>query len=345
MAALLANCWAAYPDVEPHVLTLFSDDLFFSLDPKVQLHSLGLKPNVRGGRELRLARALYDFRTSIEALRPDFILSFMNKYNVFALAALLGSKWPVIVSERDSPTEPARQILWALRTLLYPTSRGIITQSEEGASALRARRIHPIVVAIPNPVHVSHAPQVRREKIVLNVARLVPKKGHDDLLRAFAIARQQDWRLVICGEGPLRPALQSLADSLSIGDAVEFAGTVKDVSSFYARASIFAFSSKFEGFPNALAEAMISGLAVASYDCPTGPAEMITHGKNGLLSKTGDYLELAHHLQELMRNDLLRIRLGNTASALRAALAPSEIARQYFDFCVARVPMTTADMV
>ncbi|MFY0610405.1 MAG: glycosyltransferase family 4 protein [Hyphomicrobiaceae bacterium] len=336
VASILANTWHSYPGVRVTVLLMFEDEIFYPVDPGVKLVGLGLQPNLTPLKKVRaLTKALGSFRKAVLAEQPAFVLSFMNKYNVFCLAALTGSGVPVIVSERDSPTEPGRRLNWLLREWLYPRAKGIITQSKLSEQHLIKRRCHTNIAVISNPVD-NLTPQSTepREKIVLNVARLVPKKGHSDLLEAFARADVGDWRLVLCGDGPLRPELEKQAKTIGIGDRVLFEGTVKNVWRWYARASVFAFTSYFEGFPNALAEAMSAGVAPVSYDCPTGPAELIEDGKNGYLVPVGNVDEFAQRLKALTADPELTRQISERATAVADRLEVSVVAKEYFDFCV-----------
>lgn len=336
VASILANTWHSYPGLRVTVLLMFEDEIFYPVDPGVKLVGLGLQPNLTPLKKVRaLTKAFGSFRKAVLAEQPAFVLSFMNKYNVFCLAALTGSGVPVIVSERDSPTEPGRRLNWLLREWLYPRAKGIITQSKLSEQHLIKRRCHTNIAVISNPVD-NLTPQSTepREKIVLNVARLVPKKGHSDLLEAFARADAGDWRLVLCGDGPLRPELEKQARTLGIGDKVLFEGTVKNVWRWYARASVFAFTSYFEGFPNALAEAMSAGVAPVSYDCPTGPAELIEDGKNGFLVPVGNVDEFAQRLKALTADPDLTRQISAHATAVADRLEVSVVAKEYFDFCV-----------
>ena len=117
------------------------------------------------------------------------------------------------------------------------------------------------------------------------MGRFKYQKGFDMLVDAFAgvAERHPDWRLRIVGHGHLREPLQERIDALGLGDSVELAGPTDDVPGEMARASIYALSSRFEGFPLVLIEAMSKGMAIAAFDCPTGPAEIIDDHRNGLL--------------------------------------------------------------
>jgi GalNAc-alpha-(1->4)-GalNAc-alpha-(1->3)-diNAcBac-PP-undecaprenol alpha-1,4-N-acetyl-D-galactosaminyltransferase len=150
---------------------------------------------------------------------------------------------------------------------------------------------------------------------VLAAGRLGKEKGFDLLLHAFAAIapRLPDWRLAIFGEGPEGPVLRDLSQQLRISDRVVFAGFSRTLHAVMRRSDLFVLSSRFEGMPNALAEAMACGLACVSFDCATGPAELIVHERNGLLAPAEDVAGLTQSIERLMRDEGLRLRLGSAA--------------------------------
>ena len=315
---------------------MFDDEVCFPVDSRVKIRSLRLTPNLGTvALALSVVRVAWIFRQIVREEAPDFVLSFMNKYNVFCLASLLGTGIRSIVSERDSPTEENRELNWKFRQVTYPFAAGVIAQTEAGKQNLLKRIGDVNIAVIYNPISRPKTSEVSvsRQNIVLNVGRLVAKKGQADLLRAFAKADNSDWNLIMCGDGLLRKDLEALAQHLGLSDRVRFLGTVKDVDVWYARAGVFAFPSYFEGFPNALAEAMMAGVPSVSYDCPTGPQELIDHGHNGYLVQVGDIEGLAGHLRELMTNTAQRERFSRNAARVADKLDAAKIAKQYFEFC------------
>ncbi len=144
---------------------------------------------------------------------------------------------------------------------------------------------------------------------------MVHQKGFDILLRAFSIAQRDrpGWRLVILGEGPERPRLIRLSDELGIRDRVELRGTVDEPATVLANADIFVLSSRFEGYPNALLEAMAHGLPVVSANCRSGPEEIIDHGVNGLLVPPGEAESMSRAMAQLMDDRSVRQVMGDRA--------------------------------
>ena len=167
------------------------------------------------------------------------------------------------------------------------------------------------MVAIGNPVPVVDAPvrKTVRPRVVA-AGRLVPQKGFDVLLRAFARVDAPDWDLVIFGEGPERARLEALRASLGLHDRVRLAGTSDVLADELARSSLFVLASRFEGFPNVLCEAMAVGLPVIATRCPAGPEEIVRDGVDGRLVGVDDVAGLARAMQELMTSPDTRARMS-----------------------------------
>src|SRR5204862_3013800 len=121
--------------------------------------------------------------------------------------------------------------------------------------------------------------------VVLAAGRLVRQEGHDRLVKAWALVapKHPGWRLEIYGQGPKEERLRELIEEHGVSESVTLAAPIDDVGAVMARSSIFALSSRWEGLPLVLLEAMSAGMAVASFDCPTGPASVIEDHQNGLL--------------------------------------------------------------
>jgi glycosyltransferase involved in cell wall biosynthesis len=152
-------------------------------------------------------------------------------------------------------------------------------------------------------------------KTVLAAGRLMRQKDFGRLIRAFDLVVQKnpDWQLRICGRGPRRRALEALIDERGLGESVVLAGAVPNLGEEMANASMLAMSSRFEGFPMVLLEAMSKGLPVASFDVPTGPRDIIDDRRNGLLVPHQDVPALAAAINELIEDEELRRRCGEGA--------------------------------
>jgi glycosyltransferase involved in cell wall biosynthesis len=170
---------------------------------------------------------------------------------------------------------------------------------------------------IPNTVHAMGGPEPDlATKTLIAAGRYTSQKGFDLLIPAFAkiAADFPDWTLRICGKGQQKAELKQLVKDLGVGKQVELPGPANDMGAAFAEASIFVLSSRYEGFPLILIEAMSKGLAVVSFDCPTGPADIIDDHENGILVPHKDVDALAEGMRQLMADEDLRRKVAANAA-------------------------------
>ena len=271
---------------------------------------------VVGGERYRLLRDVLLMH------RPKRVLALLSKTNILCCAAAWDLPIHLVVSERNDPRLQRMELLWRwLRCLCYRRADVVTANTEGVLEALQEMGAWQRLELLPNPLpagvlHEDADPAHGIETEILAVARLVPQKGLDLLLRAFAeldLSCRAGWRVTLVGDGPERDRLQRLALDLAIVDSVVFEGFRSDPFTFMQRASIFALPSRFEGMPNALLEAMAAGLPAVVSDASPGPLEMVSDGVNGLVVPTENHLALAKALQQLIEDGRLRHRLGDAA--------------------------------
>lgn len=297
-------------------------------------------------RRLGLIRAL------VRNAKPDVVVSFIEMTNVRVLLALAGSGIPVIVSERTDPRHHPVSGCWSyLRRQSYRLAARLIVQTDNVAHWARSWLSAEKVVIIPNAVRTpadSGAQQkpsrMPNERVVLGMGRLSVEKGFDLLIRAFAQAglHRTGWSLVLLGEGGERAALTALASELGVGENVLMPGIQSNPAEWLQHADIFALSSRYEGFPNALLEAMQCGVASVAFDCESGPSEIIRDGFDGLLVTPRDVERLSDALRRLAMDDILRGRLGSNARKIAERFSPDAVYSKW-ENVVARVTDSRAD--
>ena len=292
----------------------------------------------------RRVRAL---RAAIGEARPDAVVSLVDQTNVLTLLAMRRSGVPVVVAERTDPRFHPLGFAWRfLRDQTYLDAAAVVVQTEDLADWARSRGWNANVVRIPNGVDARAGGGGRRAegrdqgsggrsqppaglpppshtpRTLLALGRLAPEKGFDLLVAAFATvaAGYPDWRLVIGGEGPSRGELERLVAASHLSDRVFLPGRL-DPAAALADADLFALTSLYEGFPNALLEAMAAGVCPVCLLTSAAVAEIVRDGEDGVLVLPADdpratAEEFGVALSDLMRRPTVRRRLGDAARSV-----------------------------
>lgn len=340
VAANLANHWSSLG--WQVTLVSIADDAedFYHLLPSVRRYTLNLAEESRGGvaAVLHNVNRVIALRRVLQRLRPDVAVALMTEANVLLALATLGMQdVKTVGSERVHPPLAPLGTIWrGLRWLLYCQLDAIAALTRESADWLRRHTFARRIVVIPNtapwPLRTS-APnvplpmQIGQHHYLLAVGRLCDQKGFDLLINAFhhLAADFPKWRLVILGEGANRESLAMQIDLAGLVDRVYMPGRAGNVGQWYVFADIYVLSSRFEGFPNTLVEAMAHGLPAVSFDCDTGPRDIIRHDVDGLLVPPGDLAAFETALRRLMENDSLRERFGARAIEARERFSIQKI--------------------
>lgn len=324
--SLLANAWAEQGK-EITVLRLDHGQApAYPIDASVKLSSLGLlaeshNPFQGIWRNFYRIRIL---RRAISESQPDIVVSFMDRTNVLTLLATRGLGYPVAVSEQNDPRGYNVGKIWsALRRMMYPFADALVCPTSSLLAHFQAA-MKIKVYAIPNPFPLPPGATQSRTRpggeqakyILVALGRLVPEKGFDILLNAFAqvAKRHPEWSLTIMGGGPLRNDLEEQTARLGLSAQIHLAGEVLDPFPTLCEADLFVCSSRTEGFGIALCEAMACGLPVVAFDCPSGPRDIIRHEVDGVLVPSQDMNALAAALDRLMGNAQERQRLAARAT-------------------------------
>jgi GalNAc-alpha-(1->4)-GalNAc-alpha-(1->3)-diNAcBac-PP-undecaprenol alpha-1,4-N-acetyl-D-galactosaminyltransferase len=339
VAATMANAWVERGREVWLVSTYLGPRVIgYGLDPRVSLlclsEAITHRSTLRWAAPLRKIPAL---RRLVSAIAPDVVVSFLTNVNVLVIAALARSGIPLIVSERVDLAADVELpwLLWLARALLYPFADALVVQTATVALRYRARlRGVPRIAIIGNPLPGELSTSGARARqdgtggCVVAMGRLTAQKGFAGLIEAFhrALGENGLWRLQIWGDGPLRPDLQRLIDELHLADRVQLCGVTSEPWSVLAAAQIFALSSKYEGFPNAMLEAMAVGLPCVAFDCPSGPRELADGGDAAIIVKPGDVDMLAKALRDLAGDREGRCQLGARAAVfVRRAFSEASV--------------------
>ena len=316
---------------------------FYPVPSSVQRIGLSLlheSPNIFFGlintirRVLALRRVLYH-------VKPDIAISMMDKNNILMALASIGLKHSRFIgSERIHPPQYPMAHYWEwLRRYTYSRLDAVVALTSESAKWLQQHTLARNVLVIPNaapyplPSSVPHVPTPAQEQMpvarrLLAVGRLVYQKGFDLLIAAFQTLAPYfpDWHLYIVGDGPLRGMLAQQIEKAGLQGRVILVGKVGNLGDWYEAADLYVMSSRFEGFPNTLVEAMAYGVPAISFDCDTGPCDIIRHEVDGLLVSPGDVAALSQALSRLMKDAELRQRYAMRAIEARERFSIHKIA-------------------
>ena len=321
VVSVLANEWIARGR-SVTILTLEEPGAvpYYPLHPDIEVRRLGVPPGRRGaiGAAGAVGMRVRRLRGALRAVRPGIVVSFLVRTNVLTLIAASRLGMEVVVSERNNPQAQTVGPVWnVLRSHLYRRAFGLVTMTKGALESFPAS-MRKRGWVIPNPVDLPGAGRRRSDGRTLTaVGRLVPQKGFDLLLRAFAEVAPEfpDWRLVIWGEGADREVLEAERAALGLDDRVDMPGVTEAPGIWVDTADAFVLSSRFEGWGIVLLEAMAAGLPVVSFDCRWGPREMIEDGENGLLVEPESVAAMAEALRRLLGDSSLRQRLAAAACA------------------------------
>ena len=300
-------------DYEVCIVTMTDAESFYRLDERVSIIGLGQNVN-RKNKITKLTSMLFGgikgffaLRRTVKEWHPDVILSFLQSTNAMAiLLRAFGIKCRLVVSERCDPTERNFLNRWFERNL-YSKADVIVCQGEAVTKFFREKDRQKIAV-IPNPIAADAIPErfegVRR-KTVVGVGRLDAQKNFKMLISAFAKLpeRFSDYTLEIYGGGNQEKELRTHIDALGLQDRAFLMGVKSGVMHYISDAALYVMSSDFEGFPNALAEAMATGLPVISTDFSTGVARDIIKEENGIVIPVGDENALLEAMTTMLSNE------------------------------------------
>jgi len=309
---------------------------------------------IRSLRARSLWTAWLPLATLVRKGRPDILFSTSSGTNIIAALAhlLTGSFGRLVLSERSvlrTELSWRKKLQKWLKRLLYPRADQI-TAVSQGVKEELVTRLHlrpESISVVYNPIVDANLESLAAESVphpwfgaelengrpvVLAAGRLVPEKDHATLLRAFAELREtHEARLVILGDGPLRSELEDLSSALGISDAISFPGYDPNPFMYMSRCQVFVLSSRFEGLPGALIQAMACGAAVISTDCPSGPSEILEPPDSGALVPVGDTIRLAEEIKRLLDDPETRRKRGEAARVAAQRFSVDRIMNNYVE--------------
>ena len=315
----LANGLSNKYDVK--IVTLTTTDSFYKTSDAVIIEGIGCSVNKKNAvaklftRIKSAMKGFFGIKRVIKRDKPDVVIAFLNSVSqpLLLLKSFSRLKCKIIVSERADPNERGFFSRWFEKNF-FPKADVIVCQGKKAAEFFKKKHQKKIEIS-PNPICAEAIPPMHtgeRQKKIVGIGRLADQKNFSLLISAFSKLDERfyDYRLEIYGAGPMENELAELIKKLGIEDRAHLMGAKKNVMFEVADASLYVMSSNFEGFPNALVEAMATGLPVISTDFPTGIANEVVKSENGIVIPIKDETALIKAMTELLSDPERMKKMG-----------------------------------
>lgn len=306
------------------IICLLKTEIFYELDSSIKI----FWPEIDrlNTNKLVYAIKLIPFiRKSIKLVAPNTIISFGDWFNAYAIISTRFLGIRTIITNRMGPNLHLGKFMEFFNKICYQYADVLIVQTQRAKEIFEKKYRLKQIKVIPNILKPIDIKEPLYEKNIISIGRLSKEKGHKFLIEAFAMLNNKEWSLHIVGDGPEMIYLKILVKKLNIENNVIFHGHQKDFSSILRKTSIFVLPSLYEGFPNALIEAMSIPLACISSDCVAGPREIIQDGINGLLFEQKNVNDLFCKLNNLVSNTEQQIILRTEALKVRHEYSSDKI--------------------
>ena len=330
VVSLLANEFSRNKEVL--IITLSKDTPFYQLGSNVTLIQLGVLNNSNNLFLALFSNLILIFKILkiVIKYKVSHIIGFMTTSNILAIICgkfLLNKK--VTISERCDPETHNVGIWGKLRHYIYKYSDCLVVQTDFIKEYYS--KIMPVskIKIINNPVVLNAEPNKVKEKIVLCVGRLNNNKNQIQLIKYFSKINYKDWKLIFCGNGPNKTKMLELIEELNLKKSVLLKGNVKNIQEYYKKASVFAFTSRSEGFPNTILEAMSFECACVTSDCIKGTNPLIRNEYNIYFIPKNAHNNYIKALENLMFNPGLREMFIKRTNHILKAFSVTEIIKDW----------------
>ena len=323
------------------MVTTYQRENEYFLNPQVKRIISDITPKeTTNSRIINFKRRFAKLRKIWKTEKPDVVLSFIGKNNFMNILTTAFLPISTAVAVRGDPeAEYYSKWMRSMARKLFGFADGVILQTKASREFF-GQSVRKKSVILRNPINESFFKprfQGERDKIIVAVGRLDDNKNQKMLIQAFdQIADDYpEYKLIIYGDGENRSKLTQLIQQLGRSDRIKLPGNSDNVADVIYKASAFVLPSDTEGLPNTLIEAMILGLPVISTDCPCGgPADLIDHGVNGLLTTVGDIDKMKENLQIILNNLQLSEKLGENATKTAVIFEPEIVSAEWEKYLI-----------
>ena len=317
-----------------HLATRTEFPFAFDIDAEITLHNLYANYDSSRHRLLKALILRRNIRRIAKDVKPDVVVAFMAALGCSVIFSTIGLGIPVVVSEHTNINRNLGFTLTLRRRLLYPLASAITVLTRSDMKSWK--NTYTNMVYMPNPIDLSLLcnENIMRRKVILAVGRVSEwkVKGFDNLLRCWSrlCHRFPDWTLEIAGDydDGSKSYLMGLAREYNCTN-YKFLGFRKDIDSLMMSSEVFCLSSRVEGLPMALIEAMHYGCCCVSFDVTTGPREIIISNTSGLIAKDQDNDDLTAKLHLVLENECLRRSLAHNAPDSVKKFSLSNVVRRW----------------
>ena len=333
-AVALANWLAENTKDQIYLINLGKNDQNYDIEKNVWFYSKKVCSNIpeRIKEYIKLVRFM-------NKVQFDIIFEMLFTPLKYALIHKLFNNHLVIIgSERANPNE-YDSWLKKVRCKVYPLfCDGYVFQTEKVKnmfSRVVQRKSIVIPNAISNPdIQNLDCTHIKKEKAIVAVGRLTKQKGFDFLITCFKEIhlKYPDYKLIVYGEGPMRKELEKQIQEENIEKFIKLPGNKQEVIKLVASATMFVMSSRFEGMPNALLEAMAAGMPCISTNCVAGPSEIIDNYVNGILVEVDNVDEMTTAMSQIIEDKKLRKKLATNAAKIKETHSVDQIYIRYYQY-------------
>lgn len=327
-------------DYDVTILSLNNNDSnpFYEFSKKIKFVSI----EVNGSIFTYIKGYKKGLQKQVKTLQPDVICVCDDGLKAFFIPQFLRTNASIIYERHVSKEiemnenynllkKTSIKIKWMLMNWLAAYFSSFIVLTNGNVKEWKSLKNTQV---IPNPLsfYPEHASTLQNKKVIA-VGKQGYQKGYDRLLSAWkmVVEKYPDWHLEIYGTIAPEMKLAAQSQELNIENRVHFYPPEKDIQSKYLDASIYVMPSRFEGFGMVLIEAMACGLPCVSFDCPQGPADIISHLEDGFLIENGNIEQMANTIIHLIEDESLRIKMGSAAKQNVQRYLPKNIMDQWDD--------------